>query len=328
MKMTMKDIARLANVSQPTVSRVINGNPNVDKTLAKRVMKVIEESNFTVNKAAQTLKSSQSFLVGVCVTDLANPYFMEVIQAMEQEAREDGYNIIIHNSMHNPIKEWENVQNFLSRQVDGILLVPFGDYNIEKLKKLNVPIVITTQIKDAFDSVSVCHREGVKLVADHLVSQSHQKMGYVGPLHDEKLRFFKEALYNNGIPFDDKRIIPLTAGQESAFDIHQNIEHYLNTHKHLDMSAVFCYNDVTALEFIRLINKKGMHVPNDIAVIGFDDSLISKIFEISSIHQPIEEMTKTAFKLLLARIKDPSIEQTSIELPPKLIVRKSSIQKL
>ncbi len=324
MKLTMKDIARLANVSQPTVSRVINGNPNVDKALAKRVMKVIEESNFTVNRAAQTLKSSQSFLVGVCVTDLSNPYFMEVIQAMEQDAREAGYNIIIHNSMHNPIKEWENVQNFLSRQVDGILLVPFGDYNIEKLKQLNVPIVITTQIKEDFDSVSVCHKEGVKLVADHLVSQGHQKIGYIGPPNDEKLIFFKKALYNNGIPFNDKRIIPLTPGQESAFDIHQNIESYLSEHSSFDMSAIFCYNDVTALEFMRLTSHENSHVPENIAVVGFDDSLISKIFEISSIHQPIEEMTKTAFKLLLSRIKDNSKETTSIELPPKLIVRKSS----
>lgn len=325
--MTMKDIARLANVSQPTVSRVINGNPNVDKALAKRVMKVIEESGFTINKAAQTLKGSQSFLVGVSVTDLSNPYFNEVIEALEQEGREDGYNIILHNSTYNPVREWENIQNFLSRQVDGILLVPVGDQNLAKLAKLaklKVPVIMTTQVKEGFDGVSVDHRQGVKLVAEHLVSLGHRKIGFVGPPQDEKLVYFKEALHSLGVPFDASRLIPLTGSQDSAFAIRSDIEAYLEARPLPEMTAVFCYNDVTALEFMRLMGSRGVRFPKDMALVGFDDSLIAKMFEITSVHQPIREMTRTAFRLLLERMKDPSRPLSGIEMAPSLIMRSSS----
>ncbi len=327
MKMTMKEIAKLANVSQPTVSRVINGNPNVDKALAKRVMKVIEESNYTVNRAAQTLKNSQSYLIGVSFSDLSNPYFIEVLNALEEATRKEGYNIIIHNSAFNPLQEWQNIQNFMSRQVDGILMIPTSDYNMDRFKDLNVPMVITTQIKDGFDSVSVDHDEGVRLIADHLISEGHRKIGYIGPPVDFKLDSLRAALYDNGIPLDESRIIPLTSNEQSTYAIHEDIKNFIKDKDSFDCSAVFCYNDVTALEFIRLQDELEVNpFAEDLAIVGFDDTMLSKIFQISSVHQPIQEMTEIAFKLLLSRIENPEKAKTKIELPPKLIVRKSSIK--
>src|SRR5687768_6740011 len=135
-KLTMKEIAKLANVSQATVSRVINGNKSVNEEAVKRVLKVIEEVGFIPNNAAQTLKRSHSNIIGVCVTETFNPYFVELIDTLELEARKRGYNILLHNSKHNPITEWESIQNFIARQVDGIILVPNGEYNIQRLNKL------------------------------------------------------------------------------------------------------------------------------------------------------------------------------------------------
>ena len=107
----MKEIARLANVSQATVSRVINGNPDVNPELAERVWRVIEEVGYIPNQTAQTLKSNQSKLIGVSVSERYNPYFVELVDHLEDKARKLD-NIILHNSKHNPILEWENIQNF------------------------------------------------------------------------------------------------------------------------------------------------------------------------------------------------------------------------
>ncbi|WP_207646324.1 LacI family DNA-binding transcriptional regulator [Cellulosilyticum sp. I15G10I2] len=325
MKMTMKDIAKLANVSQATVSRVINGNPNVNKEAAKRVFKIIEEVGFKPNRTAQTLKNNASFLTGVSVIDISNPYFMDLIEALEYESRQHGYNIIIHNSNHNVLTEWDNIQNFMARQVDGILLVPTTSHNLSALKKLEVPTVIITQIKDEFDSVAVSHKQGVKLVAEHLISQGHHKLGYIGPMHDERLLFFKEAIFNNGLCLRDENIIELGSDSNSQYSIRQDIIKYLDTHEKLDFTAVFGFNDVGAFEFMKLMNERQIKVPEDIAVVGFDDTILSKSLSISSVHQPIRDMMQMAFSILQKRIKG-EIEETpiKIELEPSLIIRNSS----
>ncbi|NDL67298.1 LacI family DNA-binding transcriptional regulator [Anaerotalea alkaliphila] len=132
-------------------------------------------------------------------------------------------------------------------------------------------------------------------------------------------------MFNNGLPFDDRNLVPLTHAHSSPFTIRSNIQEYLADNPEPDFTAIFCNNDVIALEFIRLKSEEGSGLSKDIAVVGFDDTLISKSFEISSVHQPIQEMTKTAFTLLLERMKDNSREPVAIELPPRLIIRKSSL---
>ena len=118
-KMTMKEIAKKAKVSQPTVSRVLNGHKGVSEDIVNSVMKVIEEVGYVPNKAAQTLKRSSTNIIGICIREIYNPYFVEIIDSLEHEARKNGYNILLHNSKFNPVTEWENIQNFVSRQVDG-----------------------------------------------------------------------------------------------------------------------------------------------------------------------------------------------------------------
>lgn len=323
--MTMKDIAKLANVSQATVSRVINGNPNVNKEVSKRVLSIIEEVGFKPNKTAQTLKNNSSYLAGVSVVNISNPYFMELIEALEYEGRKHGYNVIIHNSKHNVLTEWDNIQNFIARQVDGILLVPTTSHNLPGLKNLGIPTVVITQIKDEFDSVAVSHKQGVNLVVEHLISQGHHKLCYIGPKHDERLEFFREALFNNGLNLQEENIIHLGSDSNSQYSIRKDILSYLDTHKKLGFTAAFGFNDVGAFEFMRLLNERQIKVPKDIAVVGFDDTILSKSFSISSVHQPIGDMMQMAFNILLKRIKG-ELEETpiKIELEPSLIIRSSS----
>ncbi len=325
MRITMKQIAEMAHVSQPTVSRVINGNKNVNKEVAKRVLKVIDEVGYQPNKAAQTLKRNSSFLTGVSVINITNPYFMELVEALELEARQNGYNIILHNCNHNPVTEWENIQNFIARQVDAFIIVPISDNNLNKIKQLKIPTVVITLIKDSFDSVAISHRRGGQLAAEHFIKNGHTRFGYIGLKDDNKFEGFKGALYDNGITFNMDNFISLDSSPNNNYLIHKDIHKYLDKHKDISFTAVFTINDIAALEFIKVMNTIEKKVPEDIAVVGFDDTILAKSFSISSIRQPIKEMAKCAFKILLDRIRNNTIDEAvKIELEPDLIIRNSS----
>ncbi|MCP8970674.1 LacI family DNA-binding transcriptional regulator [Ectobacillus ponti] len=324
-KLTMKDIARLANVSQPTVSRVINGNKAVNEDIAKKVMKVIEEVGYIPNKAAQTLKKSSSHIIGVCVTEVYNPYFVELIETLEAECRKIGYNILLHNSKHNPITEWESIQNFLARQVDGLILVPASDYNMQRISELSTPSVIITQNKPQLDSIGLNHLQAGKIVVESFIRAGHKKFGFIGTEIDEKFLGFDGSLRENGFTFDKRNYVRLEVTSIDNFLMRRDIEKYFTEVGRPDFTCAFAANDIMALEFMKAAQERNIRIPEDISLVGFDDTYLAKIMGISSIHQPIEEMVKMTIEILQNRIEhEVSSTPVTIQLEPMLIERNSS----
>lgn len=324
-KMTMKEIAKKAKVSQPTVSRVLNGHKGVSEEIVNSVMKVIEEVGYVPNKAAQTLKRSSTNIIGMCTREINNPYFVEIIDSLELEARKNGYNILFHNSKYNPVTEWENIQNFVSRQVDGIIIVPSSDFNLERISKLDIPTVVLTNNKNMLDSVGINHLQAGKLAGESFIHSGHKTFGYIGSIpDDEKFYGFESVLQENGFTFDPENFL-LVESSNNNFMIRRYIEKYLDESEKLEFTCLFAENDIMALEFMRAAQQRQIRVPEDVSIIGFDDTYLSKIMEISSIHQPIGEMVKTSFEILLNRINQevPS-SLVNIMMEPTLIERKSS----
>ena len=324
-KMTMKEIAKKAQVSQPTVSRVLNGHKGVSEDIVNAVMKVIDEVGYVPNKAAQTLKRSSTSIIGISTREIDNPYFVEIIDSLELEARKNGYNILFHNSKYNPVTEWENIQNFVSRQVDGIIIVPSSDFNLERISKLDIPTVVLTNNKSMLDSVGINHLHGGKLAGESFIHSGHKTFGYIGSIRDdEKFYGFESGLQENGFTFDPKNFL-LVESSNNNFIIRRYIEQFLDQSEKLEFTCLFTENDIMALEFMKAAEKRHIQVPEDISIIGFDDTYLAKILEISSIHQPIGEMVKTSFEILLNRINQevPS-SLVNIMMEPTLIERKSS----
>jgi LacI family transcriptional regulator len=326
MKMTMKEIAKLANVSQSTVSRVINGNKGVNEEAAKRVLEVIEEVGFIPNKAAQTLKRSRSNIIGVSLTETYNPYFVELIEKLELQARNNGYSILLHNANRNPILEWENVQTFQARQVDGMIIVPTGDYNLERISKLSIPSVVMTQNKMQLDSVGLDHVLAGKMVGEKFIHAGHRKFGFIGTNPDDKVLGYKSVIIENGFHFDDKNYIQLEESSSNNFLMRRDIENYFNrTGNTIDFTCAFAANDIMAFEFMKAAEARGISVPDDLVIIGFDDTYLAKIMGISSIHQPIGEMVRMTFEILSDRMDEKvSPNPVQIKLTPTLIERNSS----
>jgi LacI family transcriptional regulator len=327
-KITMKEIAKLANVSQPTVSRVINGNEDVNEAIVKRVKKVIEDVGYIPNKAAQTLKRSQSHLIGVCISQIYNPYFVELIDTLELKMHEMGYSIILHNSRHNPITEWENMQNFMARQVDGIIIVPTGNNNINRISKLRIPTVVITQNSKHFDSVGINYIQAGRIAGQYFINKGNKKFGFIGHFPDEKFSGFESILYENGLQFDSKNYLKIDVTSTNNFLIRQDIEKYFNQIKHPEFTCAITTNDIAAIEFMRAAQERDIKVPDDISLIGFDDTFLSKILGITSIHQPIEKMVETTIEILWDRIEDKiSSDLIHLQLEPTLVERKSSMSE-
>lgn len=325
-KLTMKEIARRAKVSQPTVSRVINGHKGVSAEIVNAVMRVIEEAGYVPNKAAQTLKRSSAHIIGISVKEIYNPYFVEIIDSLELEARKHGYSVLFHNSKFNPVTEWENIQNFVSRQVDGMIIVPTGDFNLERISKLDIPAVVITQSPAMLDSVAVNHIQAGKLAGESFVHAGHKTFGYIGEEQSgEKFYGFETVLQENGFAFDSRHFIQVHDTSSNSFMIRRDIEQYLDQAGRPEFTCLFAGNDVMALEFIRVAQERQIRIPEEVSVIGFDDTYLSKVMEISSIHQPISDMVKTTLEVLLSRMdQEVPTSRVDILMPPTLIERRSS----
>lgn len=328
MNITMHDIARATGVSQSTVSRILNDNPNVKPEKKKKVLDYIEKVGYRPNLLAKSLKNNNSYLIGVCVPDLLNPYFYEIIETLETLGRKNKYSIIIHNSKNNPILEWEGIMDFVDRQVDGIILVPRSNLNTDKLKELKIPSVIVTQIKKGIDSVSVCHKSGGKLAAKHLLNLGHQKVGFIGGSleTDEKFMGFYKEIEDSGMEFSMNNYLNIPDYSYSKKEIESIVYKYIKTHKENLPTAFFAGNDIIAFETMKVLDDFGIKVPEDISIIGFDDTVIAKALKISSIKQPIEDISKISFEILLNKIKNDKTESdvNQIQLEPILFQRKTT----
>ncbi|WP_293723654.1 LacI family DNA-binding transcriptional regulator [uncultured Cetobacterium sp.] len=326
MKVTMKLVAEKAGVSLSTVSRVLNTPESVDEEKVKVVRKWIKELNYQPNLAAQSLKKSSSFLIGVSIPNLTNPYFIEILDYLEKIATEKGYNLILHNSLGNPETEFENINNFIRRNVDGIILVANSVENIKYLKNRNIPhITLTNQFPDT-NSISTNHRYGGKLVAKHFIEQGRVNLAYIGPENDEKYIGFQSELYEKGFGVDENMCIFIPNTPLSNFEIKNYIKKFLNTlSKYPD--GFFTTNDTVAYELVKELEARDINIPKDTMLASFDNTILSQILKITSVNQPIQEIVEKGFEILLNQISEERFHHFgNFEILPSLVIRRSTIK--
>jgi LacI family transcriptional regulator len=310
-KITMKEVAKLAGVSQPTVSRVINNNPKVDPKIKKRVLDVINEVGYRPNKTAQTLKNTTSKIIGVSMPNLKNPYYISILDNIESQARANNYNIMVSLSRNNPKTEQSNLSSFLDRQVDGVMIIPIQNNDYEFLKKFPVPVLSATWFLEGIDSVAISHYNAGVLAAENLYNSGHTNFAVAGYLHDEKIDGFISGFYSKGITFNNDNFIEMSKNASTPYDYKRAIEDYLSTHETIDASCILATNDQMAFELKKLFESNNI---NNCEIIGFDDTDISRNQNISSVHQPIEEISKNSFELLLSRINKEETKEDAIHL--------------
>ncbi|RXT05285.1 LacI family DNA-binding transcriptional regulator [Ammoniphilus sp. CFH 90114] len=331
---TIHDVAKLANVSIATVSRVTSNENNVNEKTKERVMKAMEELGYKPNSAARTLRMAQSNIIVVLMINIKNPFFAEFIRGIEDVAREAGYYLLIGSTDGEADKEKEYIDLILENRVDGVILTTAGiDVNstIEKIHQ-NSPIVLAFDyIPDPdIPSISIDNESASRKITNHLISLGHRRIAHItGDMRrlqsQTRLSGYKQALYQHGIPVEESLI------QEGGYQFEDG---YLAAQKLLSFeklpAAIYGGNDNVAIGALKAVQDAGLRVPEDIAVVGFDDVEMSSFTtpRLTTIHQPRFEIGKRAMEFLLKKIKQEKIDRPHIILEDHLVVRESCGEKL
>ena len=320
---TMTEIAKLTHVSQPTVSRVLNGSKTVAPEIRERVLACARERDYQFNALAKGLQGSKTRLLGVLVTDISNGFFADLAKRIEAEARENGYSIILFNSDYNPRNEQEYLDVVRRYRVDGVLAVPIRETSgawREYVKKLDVPIVTVTRRAEGLDSVYVDHAQAGAMVAEHLLERGFRRFLFIGKDYDGKYVGFRRTLVEIGYGPRTENVVY----QDDA-QMNQALRDWLD--RSPERGAVFAGNDIYALRVLDALRRLEVSVPERAGVIGFDASSMGRYLNprLSSVSQPIAQMAHEAVARLLDRIDRPDPrEPLDRPLSASLVIREST----
>ena len=325
---TMKDIARLAQVSTSTVSHVINGSRFVSDEIREKVMRIVAELNYTPSAVARSLKVRETKTIGLLVTATNNPFFAEVMAGVEQYCQKNQYNLIIATTGGDAKRLQQNLQTLIHKQVDGVLLM-CGDSRFQADMELTVslPLVVMdwwfTELNA--DKILENSERGGYLATKSMVDAGHQKIGIItGNLRKSvaknRLQGYKKALSEANIVLNPDWIV------ESHFDFEGGI---VGAQKLLSLSdrptAIFCCSDTIAIGAYQAIQNQGLRIPQDISIMGYDDIELARYLfpSLSTISQPKAELGKLAVETLLQRIQEPNENYRTLVLEPTCILRES-----
>lgn len=329
---TIRKVAEMANASTATVSRVFNKPDSVTPKTRDIVWAAANALGYSPSqRKAQEPKAKPSRLLGVILPDLVNPYYAELLDSLEHEAFHIGRSLLVFSHRSNPVWERQFLEECARFEVDGVFAVPSTpSVNYQTLcEGFPFPIFSLTQIRPGVPSIALDHREGGRLVADHLVGLGHEEIGYFGPTDTAEDKFvgFKQRLFDHAKSFHPSRLttLDLNPGQ----DIRDCLENFLNQHDVLPFTALFVFNDLSAQLAIEAITARGHRIPDDLIVVGFDNTVLAKVMSFTSIAQPMRELGRLACVQMLKAIeqKNPDITTEPLLLVPRLVVRDSSLAR-
>lgn len=328
MGVSIKDIAKAAGVSHSTVSRALQGSPLVNPRTAAQIRQLAQEMGYTPSAVAQSLVTQRTRTIGLVVTFISDPFVDRVVDGIEDLATTAGYSVFLSSSQGDPDREMAVVDIFHRRRVDGVIVLAsrVGRLYGERLQELSVPIVlINNQAEGQYlYSVSADDEQGARLAVRHLIELGHERIGYIGsasrpPTSLRRLAGYQAELERAGIPFNPNLVIV----PETIHDLESGrlgIEYLLTT----NITAVFCYNDRTAIGALLTLRERGIPVPGSLSVVGFDDIEPSWYVTppLTTVHQPRLEMGRRAMQMLLDLLAGEPVSDEV--LPCRLIVRDST----
>lgn len=325
---TIKDVARLAGVSTTTVSHVINKTRFVAETTQEKVLDAVKQLNYAPSAVARSLKCNTTRTIGMLVTQSTNLFFSEVIDGVESYCYRQGYTLILCNTGGIYEKQRDYIRMLAEKRVDG-MLVMCSDLTEELLEMLeshpNIPKVImdwgpeTSQADKIIDN----SEEGGYLATKYLIEKGHKAIAclsghFVKAACQERIAGFRRAMAEANLPVNDDWIL------EGNFECDTAV---LAADKILAMdtrpTAVFCFNDTMALGLMSRLQQRGVRVPQDMSIIGYDNIELAEYFSppLTTVHQPKRRVGKNAFEILLERIKDKEHERRTFEMHPEIVER-------
>jgi LacI family transcriptional regulator len=326
---TIVDIARQARVSVSTVSHVMNGTRRVAPLTASAVRDVIDRTGFSPNAVARALKTSRTRTVGIAVSVACNPYFGDIVGAIEKECARLGMMVFISDTRDDPVFELEVVRALVQRRVDGIILAPSADPQrrvLDYLAKTRTPCVLVDRTPDpSFDQVGVDNSEAMRTLVGRVAALGHRRIGYVGgpagfETTRERVAGYRAALDDYGLADDPTLLDVGHAAVASAAEAARRLLTRADR-----PTALVTGNNLTTIGAMNAVRALGLRIPGDLSLAGFDDFEWADLFEprLSLVAQPVAEIGQRAAFLLMERIAAPEGARRTLRLKTTLVERES-----
>lgn len=333
MSVTIEYIARMANVSKATVSRVINNKAQgVGKEIRARVQRLIDEYGYKPNLLARGVATSRTKTIGLVIPDITNPFFPALIKAIEHCASEREYTVVLCNTDSSPEKEKQSISTLIANRVDGIILatvleeqrcIPYD------FAKYNIPCVLIDRRTKGFDysaGVFVDNEYAFYIAAELLIKHGNRRIAFIaGPSNlsttQERLAGYCSALKQYALHYDPALVVQGNFQYESGYAA------VMRLHGHgIPFTAVLASNDVMAIGALKALRDIGRAVPGEVEVVGFDNIQFSEMVDppLTTLDQPLYELGSKAAEAMLALIEGRRLDDTNIRMEAKLVVRAST----
>lgn len=329
---TMQDVARAARVSQPTVSHVLNATRKVSPDVVARVTSAIHQTGYTHDSIARSLRTGRTHTVGLAVSAISNPYFGEVVHAIERELSAAGYTIILVDSHDDPGREQTVLAELLSRRVDALIVAPSEDVEtvVRRIRARTVPAVLFDRIPDGvkltgMDAVGVENVESMASLVTHFTGAGHRRIGLIAgraglSTTEERVAGFRLGLTRAGLDVDESIIRYADTGEHPAEHALREILSVQNP-----PTALITGNNQSTIDAMRTLRELAISVPHDLAFASFDDFPWADLFHprVTAIAQPLAELGHRAVTLLLERLDNPDSPPRIETMTPTLMHRDS-----
>lgn len=332
MATSIKDVAREANVSIATVSRVLNNIDVVNEDTKKRVLEAIKKLDYRPNIVARSLKTQKSRTIGIIIPDISNPIYPEIVRGAEDVCNIYDYNMILCNTDLDPEKEVEYLRVLGEKMADGAIYISNSLENTigKAIKESDIPLVLieTDENETGFPSVLVDNKQAAKDVVKYLVKKGDKRIAFIGGDRDAvnansvRYRGYVEALKENNLEYDED-IVYFCNQSLKAQDGYRAMNSILNKTK--DIDALFCSSDALAIGAINALRNNGIKVPDEVDVVGFNDVHGGEFFypRLTTVAQPLYDMGSVATRLLIKKINNEPNDKNVFVLPYTFIERDS-----
>ena len=333
---TQVDVARRAGVSRATVSYVLNGLTEgrvpISEETQQRVMEAIEELGYEPDARAQALRSGNTNTIALIIPDLRNPHFCEVATGIEEAARAAGYHLLLSSTTLNDEYAVEIFKDLSRRRFDGLILGSSfileskeAQTTLEQVRKRGLPIVELSE-NYGVDSVGVDYHEATKEVMAYLLSLGHRRIGLIygiggHELAEDRRQPYRAGLEAAGIPIDEKLIVDCGPTIEDGYQAAKNLLELPSR-----PTAIISVNDLLSIGAVRATADAGLHVPNHLSLVGFDDIPMANYLvpRLTTVSKDAYAAGKKAFEILMKRMQNPDLPRQKIQTSARLVIREST----
>jgi LacI family transcriptional regulator len=331
MRVVLKDVARLSDVSVSTASMALNNKLGISEETRRKVLEIAQRCNYRPNETAKSLVIRKSNLIGLIVTDIRNPFFSVLVDRFNMEAECLGYNLLLGITSDRIANEKKYVEMFVSKNVEGVIVVPTIETapnvsHLRSLKRLGIPFVFCTTAYPGISETCVMTdlMIGEYMLVRHLLDRGLRRIHIIAGSRKvliSKLRLegYRRAFAEADVDYDERWIVETTPDFEHGYEAARNI---INDRP----DAIVTINDFLAMGVLRALKERGVRVPEDVSVAGYDDLLFSSITEtpLTTVRQPIDDICRRSLDLLRAKIAGRNGKPELVFLEPMLTIREST----